>query len=421
VIDLGPVAQYADSGKADTAVFDGDRFTLWASTKTSADYIQVDGSVWYPGDYPWTAGMDVKAAVALAGGMNDEAYGKRLVVQRNFPDSTFQFLSDDSASSNGLKLEPKDRVIVLSTRVLRNLQSVSIEGAVKTPQLFEFRPGTNLKELIALAGGFTKQHLPGKVTVERLKTDGSKGVDVLELKITDDLSIENREDLILQPGDRVLVPYNPDYYEQELVTIAGAVQNPGVYSLAYPNEPFKEFMERVAIVAPGGYLKGGQFFRKRSSAKVLGNLALLDTAKYQINMDIENAMKSNNQKAFALLSGDSIYIPYFNPTVRLTGEVISPGNVLWRDGWDVDDYLNAGGGLTLTADEDRIVVTYADGSKSAADRVERDPDPGSEIFVSYKEPPEPIKWTEIVSAVATVTGLFTAIITLVVVINDSKE
>jgi protein involved in polysaccharide export with SLBB domain len=180
-------------------------------------------------------------------------------------------------------------------------------------------------------------------------------------------------------------------------------------------------MERVAMVAPGGYLKGGQFFRNRSSTKVSGNLALTDTAKYQINMDIEAAMQSDKQKAFALQSGDSIYIPYFNPTVRLTGEVVSPGNVLWREGWDVDDYLNAAGGLTLTGDEDRIVVTYADGSKSAADRVKRDPDPGSVIFVSYKEPPEPAKWTEIVSALATLTGLFTAMITLAVVIYNKGE
>ncbi len=60
----------------------------------------------------------------------------------------------------------------------------------------------------------------------------------------------------------------------------------------------------------------------------------------------------------------------------------------------------------MTGDEDRIVVTYANGRKSNRDRAERDPDPGSVIEVAYIKPPDPIKWTEIVSAFGTViTGI----------------
>jgi protein involved in polysaccharide export with SLBB domain len=419
VFDLGPVQDYA-SGKKDTTAFNGDQFLVMASTKTSTDYIEVTGAVWYPGTYPFEKGMGVKGAVELAGGMNDDGYKDRIVVQRYFPDSTFQFLSDDAAESHGLKLQEHDRVIVLSTRVLRNLQSISVEGAVKSPQVFEFHPGTNLKELIALAGGFTVRRLPGVVRVERLRRDGEQGVEELNFTINDDLSIENREELLLQPGDRVVVPFDPNYYEQELVTITGAVQNPGVYSLAAPNETFQAFMERVVLFAPGYYLGGGQLFR-RTTRTTVTTTTTMGTGVYQITAPLDAALKGQVDPPIMLQAGDSIYIPYANPTVTVAGEVVSPGTVLWKKGWDISDYVNAAGGLAITGDEDRVVVTYADGSKSTEERAERNPDPGARIFVAYKEPPEPVKWTDVVSGVSAIAGVITTLITLVLVIQNGSN
>jgi protein involved in polysaccharide export with SLBB domain len=176
----------------------------------------------------------------------------------------------------------------------------------------------------------------------------------------------------------------------------------------------------VIVLTPGNYLGGGQLYRRRAFTSLTETNTMMG-GKYQINMDLEKVLNSNSHDDFSLQAGDSIYIPYFNPTVMVTGQVVSPGTVLWKEGWDVDDYLNAAGGLSLTGDEDRIVVTYADGSRSAADRVERDPDPSSSIFVAYKEPPEPIKWTEVVSAAATILSLLTALTTLTLLIYNNEK
>jgi len=43
-----------------------------------------------------------------------------------------------------------------------------------------------------------------------------------------------------------------------------------------------------------------------------------------------------------LQTGDSINIPEYQPSVKVSGAVNSPGSVLWRRGANLDYYLSAG-------------------------------------------------------------------------------
>jgi protein involved in polysaccharide export with SLBB domain len=473
---------------------DGDSIFVFASTRLNDNSIEVIGSVLYPGYYTWSSGMGVKEAIALAGGLSMEAFLNRAIVQRLNPDSSFSYYDDDFENTLGLNLLPNDKIIVLNSRLLKNWRTVSVAGFVKEPRDFEWQEGINAIDLIVLCGGYLPDASKNEIIIERI-IPGELATKSIKLPIKKGLSVDNNKDFILEPGDRVVVSVEDSYYEQEVVTLAGALKNPGSYSLAFRGETFKNFMERVAIIDSVAYIKGGRLFRKQTSydlfksrtnlnptlnpnlnpnqnltlnpnlnqnwgpnqnwnpnqnwspnqnwnpnqnwgpnqnwdpnqnwspnqnpnnfsQNTFGKNAGAFNQSYRINFDFEKVFQGK-EKDLVLQNGDSIFIPFDVPTVNITGEVVGPGHVLWQKDWDVKDYINAAGGLTINGDDERIVITYANGQKTNADKAKRSPDPGSEIYVSFKPLPEPTKMTEVIAALGSIVTALAAITTLVITV-----
>jgi len=429
VFDPGLAKDFANRKKV-FQMQDGDSIFVFASTKHNTNAIQVTGSVFYPGYYVWAEGMLIKDAVALAGGLSSEAFKDRAIVERINADSSFSYFSDDFDGSRNLKLLPGDNVIVLDSRRLKNWRMVSVTGFVKNPHDFEWQENLDALDLVALCGGFLPNAMKNEITIERL-IEGKQKTEIINLPVKNELSAKNNKSLILMPGDRIVVKMDTSYYEHEVVALTGAFKNPGFYSLAKRGETFKSFINRLAIIDEAAFIKGGQLFRRVpkasditstvSTASILFN-AKIDTTdlpktpdttitSYRINFDFERVLKGKD-KDIELQANDSIYIPFEMLTVNVIGEVISPGHILWQKGWNAYDYLNAAGGLTITGDDDRIVLTYANGSKTKISNAKEKPNPGSTIQVFYKPIPEPTKWTEIVTAIGTLATAFAVVATL---------
>lgn len=63
-----------------------------------------------------------------------------------------------------------------------------------------------------------------------------------------------------------------------------------------------------------------------------------------------------------LEAGDIITVPRKDPLIMVQGEVLFPTTVLWRDGFELTDYLDQAGGLGPNADAQQIVILHRDGS-----------------------------------------------------------
>ncbi len=482
VFEPGMAVDFANTDSSKVfQVQNGDSVFVFASTRLNDNAIEVLGSVLYPGYYTLSDSMGVKEAVALAGGTSMEAFLSRVIVQRLNSDSSFSYYDDDFENTLGLTLLPNDKVIVLNSRLLKNWRTVSVAGFVKEPRDFEWQEGINAIDLIVLCGGYLPNASKSEIVIERI-IPGELATKSIKLPIKKGLSVDNNKDFILEPGDRVVVGIEDSYYEQEVITLVGALKNPGFYSLAFRGETFKNFMERVAIIDTMAYVKGGQLFRKLATHdlfKIRTNMNQNMNANsnmnpnmnpniinpnanwnmnpsmnpsmnpntnwnmnpnmnsnmnqgmnpnmnmnpnvnpapqsYRINFDFEKALQGK-EKDIALQDGDSIFIPFDIPTVNITGEVVGPGYVLWQKGWKVVDYVNAAGGLTITGDEDRIILTYANGQSTNSSLAKRDPDPGSKIYVTFKPLPEPTKMTEIVTVIGSVVTALATITTMIIMI-----
>ncbi|MDQ6989081.1 MAG: capsule biosynthesis GfcC family protein, partial [Mariprofundaceae bacterium] len=67
----------------------------------------------------------------------------------------------------------------------------------------------------------------------------------------------------------------------------------------------------------------------------------------------------------ALQGGDHLYVPQKPDQVLVMGQVYNSIAMLYQKGMDVDDYLDAAGGVTRMADEDRTYVVRANGQVDA--------------------------------------------------------
>jgi len=92
-----------------------------------------------------------------------------------------------------------------------------------------------------------------------------------------------------------------------------------------------------------------------------------------------------------LQPGDSILIPEYLPSVKVSGAVNSPGSVLWRRGAGLAYYLSAAGGFSRVADKGAVSVRFANGEARTRSgflffRSDPAPGPGSEVFVPAEDP-----------------------------------
>src|SRR6266852_8870165 len=103
------------------------------------------------------------------------------------------------------------------------------------------------------------------------------------------------------------------------------------------------------------------------------------------------AVRDTSSAANVILQpGDSVEIPEYQPAVRVSGAVTSPGSVLWKKGAGLNYYLDGAGGVTYQGDKGRASVKYANGDvrtrrKTLFFSSTPTPGPGSEVFVPVRD------------------------------------
>jgi polysaccharide biosynthesis/export protein len=210
----------------------------------------------------------------------------------------------------------------------------------------------------------------------------------------------------LAPFDNVLILRQPDFVLQQTVQIAGQVRYPGTYALASGRDRLADVIDRAGGLTPLAYADGIRFVR---AADNVG----------RIDVDLARALKQRGSHYnIVLQAGDSIAIPQFQASVKVSGAVNAPGSVLWEHGKDLTYYLDASGGLTYRADRGRVSVRYANGQVRSRRhnvllRSDPTPGPGSEIWVPLRDPTS--KGIDPVTMLGVIAQLVGAAVTLVVV------
>jgi protein involved in polysaccharide export with SLBB domain len=280
---------------------------------------------------------------------------------------------------------------------------------------------------------------------ERVET--TEVTQILKTEINGDLSFNlGQENFILQPLDVVTITKKVGYTLPEVVTISGQVQSAGKYTLSSRVERVSEIVKRAGgligeAYGEGAFIKRRRFdidslksdetktsielayTRKFKAKQEADRASILNTANttaitsasdinlnpesktiklkdtlnalfkeldedyYQIAIDINYIMKNPGSELDLVLRGkDEIVIPKMDNRVKISGGVLRPTNIVYRDGLTIGECISAAGGISEYAKRGRAYVIYANGKSNRTKtfglfRINPKIKPGSEVVL----------------------------------------
>jgi len=413
----------------------GDKYVVEAILDRFANRVEINGAVFRPGQFELETGMTLKTLIEKAEGLKEDAFLNRGYISRLNSDNSLSLTSFDvSKIMNGteqdIPLRREDKVTISSIFDLRDEYKVDIKGWVRLPGTFEYAEGMTLQSLIQMAGGFKEGATPNRIEIARRIKDSdansrtAKTADILNVNISRDLTLQDSA-FVLQPFDIVSIRSAEGYQVQQQVKVEGEVLYPGIYTVTRKDERISDIIKRAGGLTSLSFAEGASL--KRPGTKVEANKATTDKNKNAIDQSEEDKQKLANLKRIQLgigvndtaqlvqevkslesdlvgidlvkilkkpgsksdlflEDGDVVRVPKQLQTVKVTGEVLKPINIIYSRSKTMKQYINGAGGFTYNANKKGAYIQYANGSVDAGGRFlffNNYPvvKPGAEIFV----------------------------------------
>jgi protein involved in polysaccharide export with SLBB domain len=310
------------------------------------------------------------------------------------------------------------------------------------------------------------------------KVENNQVTKIFKTEINGDLSFNpGQENIVLQPLDVITITKKVGYTLPEVITISGQVQSTGKYTLSSRVERVSDIIKRAGGLIGEAYGEGAYIKRKRfdidslksdetktsielaytrkfkaqqeasknsilntpSATSAIGTTdidlnpqakgnKLKDTLNalfkdieedyYQIAIDINYIMKNPGSELDLVLRGkDEIVIPKMDNRVKISGGVLRPTNIVYRDGLTVGECISAAGGISEYAKRGRAYVIYANGKSNRTKifgifRVNPSIRPGAEVVIPETDAKKDKAITTIVQFTTVIAQIVAALATV---------
>lgn len=434
------------SEQQDFLLVDGDSVSVDSIMPSFANMVEIRGAVYRPGQFQMNGRVNtVKQLIECAGGLKDEAFTNRVILNRRNPNNTMENLAINLENlMNGIDedvaLRKNDVLLIPSIFDMQEVQTVTIFGEVAFPGTYEYVENMSVEDFIVKAGGLTEAASTAKIDVaRRVKNSWATSANdtishTFSFAISDGLVVEGNPGFTLMPFDEVYVRKSPGYYKQENVTIEGEVLFGGTYALTKKNQRLSELVASAGGLTPQAYAKGARLVRAMTEEEKLLMETTLETSlqmakdkedsvsirnkimsqtDYPVGIELEKALeKPGSDVDVTLRNGDKLIIPQYSNTVKMSGEVMYMNTVSYKKGKGLNYYLDQAGGYSTEAKKSKAYIVYMNGTVARANKMNRNAiQPGCEIVVPKKDK-ERLKTTEILSLSSTSASLATVIIAL---------
>lgn len=424
--------------QADFGVFpltDGDEVTVDSVLDRFENRVEVRGAVYREGLY--AIGEDVatvKQLVNRAEGLRGDAFPNRAVIYREKPDLSTEIIALDilgivSGNKEDVRLEKNDVLYIPSVFELQEEYTISVKGAVGYPGTYKYVSNMTLEDLIVQSGGLLESASTVRVDVARRIKDprstsaGERRAETYTFTLKNGLVIIGPEDFTLQPFDEVYVRRSPGYQEQQNIFIRGEVVFGGEYALAKKGERLSDLVKRAGGLTAEAYPEGARLLRKitddeKAKIKTLLKLAqqggrdsismeqldLGDT--YFVGIELKKALEYPGSEWDVILrEGDELQVPEYNGTVKISGAVMYPNTVVYKNKAKLKYYISQAGGYAQRAKKSRAFVIYMNGTVTIAKGNRTKLSPGCEIVVPTKQPRKGMSLAEIMSLASSTTSM----------------
>ena len=423
---------------------DGDMITTDAVLDRFENKVEVRGAVYRPGLYQLNNEVStVKELIKKAEGLRGDAFLNRALLDREREDLSHEVIAIDlQGLLNGtfadVPLQKNDILYISSITDLKEEETVSIHGEVMNPGEYRYSDNTTIEDLIIQAGGLREAAATTMVSItRRIKDPKSKDFSsvlgkVYTFDIKDGLVVGG-ESFDLQPYDEVYIRKSPAYKKQQNIVVSGEVLFDGTYALIKKNERISDVISRAGGVTPDAYVKGARLLRRMSEEErrrqadairmarssegkdsiSLEKLNLSETYTVGIRLDLALANPDSDYD-IVMKEGDVLYVPEYINTVKISGAVMYPNTVSYKQGASLKYYINQAGGYGNLAKKKKAYVIYMNGTVSRLKSNNRKAiEPGCEIIVPSKEEKKRLSTAEILSMGSTTASLAAVVASLV--------
>jgi protein involved in polysaccharide export with SLBB domain len=380
------------------ALYDADDVEVLPILEEKKNYVTIDGPVWRPGRYELFKAPTLKALISVAEGLHPSIYlpvghivreNADLISTRIIP---FNLGSIVNGTADDIRLEPRDSVFIYSKEVIEIKDKyVNLFGEVKKPGRYILHDNMTLADLILAAGGYTQEASILQAEVSRVRQEGMKGdtasiilhpplprefSKIAGQRFSDSVREISTTDFLLEHRDEITVFPNPEYKEQQNITVEGDITYPGTYAVSRKGERLSEILTRAGGPTKTSYFGGAEFIRNGK--------------RFLVDFD-EAYYKKNEQHDVLMIGGDKITIPTSPHTVFVNGEVNNPGMLSFVAGNSVSDYIDRAGGLTDSSNYAILIQPTGETKRVNFGFLRNDPEvpEGSTITVAKVPPPPP--------------------------------
>lgn len=401
----------------------GDAYMVGEILERFSNRVQIQGSVYRPGEYALTEGMKASDLLRKAEGMLDDAFASRAIVFRkdinNLPEIASFSPIEALSGKNDLLLQREDSIQIYSIVDMKEEEYIYVAGEVVKPDKYVFSKGMTLKDAILIAQGVSTKADKGEVEVFRQVTDPTVLADNLQkaksfkfqldqvLAFGDDAS-----EFKLQKEDRIIVRSMFGFEDMKQIKIEGEVMRKGTYVITSKNQRVSDVIKMAGGLTQFGYSEGAFLLRriKKSDAEremlteMNKNMSTIGASKIALDEDLLTgtaAKKKRNQYKNSITNpndtigfnpelststdlvgidlkkilanpgskydiimeeGDILSVPKLLETVQVMGEVMMPNTVRYEKGRSLKSYVNAAGGFGMNAKSSKSYVIHANGS-----------------------------------------------------------
>ena len=416
---------------------DGDAVTVDGMLNRFENTVEVKGAVFRPGQFQLNSKIfSVRSLIEAAEGLTEDAYTEHAVLHRLKEDRTLEIVPVDvkgimEGTVADIPLKNEDVLFIMTQEDLRQDRTFTIRGQVMTPGKYQYHENTTIEDLIVMAGGLTDHASLMRVEVSRMLRDpmavkkSDRYGQKFSFDLKDGLVIDHERKFVLEPYDHVTVFPSPVFNQARLVTVTGEVQWEGSFAMEMKKTRLSDVIQMAGGLTENAYLRGATLLRRmndderRRMQATLANVRNLLVEKgdsvsyekldldnnYPIYIDLEKAVKNPGSDADILVrDSDQIFVPEYDPIVRVSGDVMFPNTFYFEDGKDYKHYVYEAGGFGERAKKSRSFIVYQNG-KAGLIKKGAKPEPGCEIVIVSKKKKQPLRMAEITGALAGLTSV----------------
>ena len=423
---------------------DGDRVSVDTIIDRFENMVEVKGAVFRPGMYNLGEKVNsVRSLIEVADGLTEEAMVSRAVLRRMKPNRTQEVVSIDlkgimDGTAADVALENEDILFIPTMAEHQNLRTLTINGEVIFPGTYEYAENMTIEDLILQAGGLTENASTVKVDVARRMIDPTATTSTMEIAKTFSFAIkpgfefDGDKSFTLMPYDVVSVRRSPVSAEPFTVRVEGEIAFAGSYTLQQKNQRLSDVVKAAGGVVPGAYIRGARLIRNMNEDELARRDELIKMAKqtaaadtkdslsleqlatettYLVGIHLDQALEAPGcDEDIELQNGDRLVIPRYNRTVKISGDILKPNTVAFKDKEGYKYYIEQAGGFGKRARKSHTYILYQNGTiaKASKGKIE----PGCEIVVPTKGPKDNAslqQWLSIGTASASLATMFVSI------------